>query len=236
MQIRPVPPWPNTPEEAIAQQELLARRVVAQGEPLQVRWVAGIDVSVHEEQARAAVAVLRYPELTVETWTVSTAPVTFPYIPGLLAYRELPVILNALECLHAEPDVFLCDAQGIAHPRRLGLASHLGVLLDRPTIGCAKSRLFGTPAGPLPERQGSHVPLLAPDGQVIGAAVRTRTGVQPVYVSVGHRVDLDWAIHFVLSCCKGTRLPEPTRQAHRLAAFPQEERPDLWTWSRAPET
>lgn len=236
MQIRPTPPWPRTPEEAIAQQELLARRVVAEGAPIQVRRVAGIDVSVREDQARAAVAVLRYPELTVEMWTSATAPVTFPYIPGLLAYRELPVVLEALECLHSEPDVFVCDAQGIAHPRRLGLASHLGVLLDRPTIGCAKSRLFGTPAGTLPERQGSHVPLLAPDGQVVGAAVRTRTGVQPVYVSVGHRVDLNWAIQFILSCCKGTRLPEPTRQAHRLAAFPEDERPDLWTWTRPPKT
>lgn len=236
MQIRPVPPWPRTPEEAIAQQELLARQVVAAGEPIQVRRVAGIDVSVQEGQARAAVAVLQYPELTVEMWTVSTASVTFPYIPGLLAYRELPVVLKALECLHTEPDVFICDAQGIAHPRRLGLASHLGVLLDRPTIGCAKSRLFGTPAGTLPERQGSHVPLLAPDGQVVGAMVRTRTRVQPVYVSVGHRVDLDWAIQFILSCCKGTRLPEPIRQAHQLAAFPKDERPDLWTWTRPPGT
>lgn len=236
MQIRPTPLWPRTPEEAIAQQQLLARQVVAGGGPIQVRRVAGIDVSVREGQARAAVAVLQHPELTVEMWSVATASVTFPYIPGLLAYRELPVVLKALECLHTEPDVFICDAQGIAHPRRLGLASHLGVLLDRPTIGCAKSRLFGTPAGTLPERRGSHVPLLAPDGQVIGAMVRTRTGVQPVYVSVGHRVDLDWAIQFILSCCKGTRLPEPIRQAHRLAAFPKDERPDLWTWTRPPGT
>lgn len=236
MQIQPVPPWPQTPQEAMAQQERLARRVVTEGEPFSVRRVAGIDVSVREDQARAAVAVLRYPELTLETWATATAPVTFPYIPGLLAYRELPVVLEALERLQAEPDLFLCDAQGIAHPRRLGLASHLGVLLDRPTIGCAKSRLFGTPAGPLPQEQGSHTLLLSPEGEVVGAEVRTRAGVQPVYVSVGHRVDLDWAIQFVLSCCRGMRLPEPTRQAHRLAAFPEDERPDLWTWSETPRT
>lgn len=219
MQIRPIDHWPQSAEEAITQQEALARRVVTGGNPPRVRRVAGVDVSVRRGLARAAVAVLRYPELHLETWATATAPVTFPYVPGLLAYRELPVVWEALQRLEAEPDLFLCDAQGIAHPRRLGLASHLGVLLDRPAIGCAKSRLYGQPAAPLPEEQGSHVPLVAPDGEVIGAVVRTRTRVKPLYVSVGHRVDLDWAVQFVLSCCRGVRLPEPTRQAHRLASL-----------------
>lgn len=219
MQIRPVGRWPRSAEEAIAQQVALARKVVTSGSIPRVRWVAGVDVSVRQGQARAAVAVLRYPELSLETWATATAPVAFPYVPGLLAYRELPVVLEALQRLEAEPDLFLCDAQGIAHPRRLGLASHLGVLLDRPTIGCAKSRLYGRPAGTLPKERGSHVPLVTPEGEVIGAVVRTRTGVKPLYISVGHRVDLDWAVQFVLACCRGVRLPEPTRQAHRLASF-----------------
>jgi len=204
-------------------QRELAPQVVEAGTPAPVRRVAGIDVSVRGNLARAAVAVLRYPELTLETHATATLPISFPYVPGLLAFRELPPILEALRRLPLEPDVFICDAQGIAHPRGLGLASHLGILIGRPTIGCAKSRLYGQPAGPLPPERGNHVPLLDPAGHVIGALVRTRTNVKPVYVSVGHMVELPWAVEFVLRCCKGVRLPEPTRQAHKLAALPREQ-------------
>jgi len=204
-------------------QQELAPRVVTIGIPAPVNWVAGIDVSVRRGLARAAVAVLRYPDLTLETHATATLPLAFPYVPGLLAFRELPPILEALCDLPLEPDVFICDAQGIAHPRGLGLASHLGILIDRPTIGCAKSRLVGKPAGPLPPKRGSRVPLLDSDGRVIGEIIRTRTGVRPLYVSVGHKVELGWAVEFVLTCCNGVRLPEPTRQAHRLAALPREQ-------------
>ncbi|NLE75756.1 MAG: endonuclease V [Chloroflexi bacterium] len=214
--------WPHTAAEAVAVQRALAEQVQTGGWPGRVALVAGVDVSVRGGLARAAVAVLSYPALRLEAWATATRPVEFPYVPGLLAFRELPVVLQALAALAVEPDLYLCDAQGVAHPRRLGLASHLGVLLDRPTIGCAKSRLCGEPAGPLSLEQGSQTPLLGRDGQEIGAVVRTRQGVRPLYVSVGHRVALAQAVAFTLSCHGGVRLPEPTRQAHRLAAFPEE--------------
>jgi deoxyribonuclease V len=141
--------------------------------------------------------------------------ITFPYVPGLLAFREGPVVLAALEQVSDPPDVLLFDGQGLAHPRRLGLATHIGVLLDRPSIGCAKSRLCGEHEEP-PAERGGWVPLRDGD-EVIGGVVRTRAGVRPVYVSVGHRVDLETAVSLVVACCTRYRLPEPTRRAHRAA-------------------
>jgi deoxyribonuclease V len=142
-------------------------------------------------------------------------PVSFPYVPGLLAFREGPIVLAALERLAERPDVLIFDAQGLAHPRRMGLATHLGILLDVPSVGCAKSRLCGKETEP-GEEKGSWTPLLD-RGEVIGAVVRTRSRVRPVYVSVGHRVDLETAVSLVLSCATKYRLPEPTRWAHRVA-------------------
>lgn len=213
--------WAATPQEAFQIQQELAAQVVTKGRPDPVRWVAGVDASVREGLAQAAIAILLYPELSLETHVTATQPVRFPYVPGLLAFRELPPILEALQKLPLEPDVFLCDAQGVAHPRGLGLASHLGILINKPTIGCAKSRLYGRPAASLPPERGSAVPLLNASGQTVGQVVRTRAGVKPIYVSVGHKVELGWAVDFVLSCCRGLRLPEPTRQAHRLATLPR---------------
>ena len=165
--------------------------------------------------AKGAVVVLRLPDLTPVESSVVEQRVSFPYVPGLLSFRETPLILAACERLTLTPDLFIADAQGIAHPRRLGLASHLGLILDVPTIGCAKSILCGSHGG-LGEEAGSYVSLLD-GGEVIGAALRTKQGAKPVYVSIGHKVDLEAAIYLVLACCRGYRLPEPIRLAHLAA-------------------
>jgi deoxyribonuclease V len=142
--------------------------------------------------------------------------VTFPYVPGLLSFREAPLVIAACEELEHDPDLIMVDGQGIAHPRRFGIASHLGLLWDKPTIGCAKSRLCGQHKSPTPEA-GSYVELLD-NGEVIGAVLRTKLGAQPLYISIGHKVDLKAAILWVLKCCRGQRLPEPTRLAHLAAS------------------
>ena len=209
--------WDLSVEEARAVQAQLAGRVIVQPAfaPSAMRTVAGVDVGFRADQARAAAVVLSFPDLEPVDWSLAEAPVTFPYVPGLLAFREAPAVLKALEGLSTWPDLFIFDAQGIAHPRRLGLAAHLGVLLDCPSIGCAKSRLVGRHSEP-PEAAASWTPLY--DGEeVIGAVVRTRTGQRPMYVSVGHRIDLQTAIDLVLACTRGHRLPETTRCAHKLA-------------------
>ena len=196
-------------------QKELAARVERRPRLGPVHRVAGIDVGLRGEMARAAVVVLDLESLSPVDYAVATRPVTFPYIPGLLAFREGPVVLDALEQLSTLPDLLIFDGQGLAHPRRLGIASHIGLLADLPAIGCAKSRLCGQHEEP-GEEPGSHTPLLD-RGEVIGAVLRTRRGVKPVYVSIGHRVDLATSIRYVLACCRGYRLPETTRWAHRVA-------------------
>jgi len=163
----------------------------------------------------AAVVVLRYPELRVVGIKSVAGPLGFPYIPGLLSFREAPLILAACEELKLVPDLIIVDGQGIAHPRRMGLASHLGLFLNIPTIGCAKSLLCGGHEVPA-EEPGSYAEIID-GGEIIGAALRTKLGVKPVYVSIGHRLNLESAIHWVLKCCRGYRLPEPTRLAHLAA-------------------
>jgi deoxyribonuclease V len=189
-------------------------------DPAALQTVAGVDVGFQGDVARAAVVVLRFPELEPVDRAVAEARVAFPYVPGLLAFREGPGVLAALDRLKVWPDLFIFDAQGVAHPRRLGLAAHMGVILDWPSIGCAKSRLIGTHDEPADE-PGKWTALY--DGaEVIGAAVRSRRGARPLYVSTGHRVDLPTAVEFVLCCARGYRLPETTRAAHRLASGAQE--------------
>ncbi len=200
--------------EAFALQTALARRVQESPLPAPPRTVGGVDVGFPNGKARAAVVVLTFPDLTLQQEATAESEIAYPYVPGLLAFREVPVILKALERLPTLPDVLICDGQGRAHPRRLGLASHLGVLLDHPTVGCAKSRLVGEHA-PVPDERGAWVPLVD-RGEVIGAVVRTRAGVKPVYVSVGHRITLPEAIELVLKCAPRYRLPEPIRLAHKL--------------------
>lgn len=183
-----------------------------------VNTVAGIDVGFEDggRITRAAVVVLSFPALETRDQAVSRGPTRFPYVPGYLSFRELPQVLKTLERLDIRPDLVLCDGQGLAHPRRFGLACHLGVATGLPTIGVAKSRLVGTHAE-LPPRKGEWVPLLD-KGETIGAVLRTRDNVQPVYVSIGHRVSLPTAIAYVLRCTPRFRLPETTRRAHRLAS------------------
>ena len=218
MQIPSSSRWDVTPAEAIEIQRELAARVSEQDTLGDVRLVAGVDVGfegANNQTARAAVVVLQFPELVPVDYATARLPVTFPYVPGLLAFREIPVVLRALEKLKSDPDVIIVDGHGRAHPRRLGIASHLGILLDAVTIGCAKSVLCGAAAEPS-DRVGAWAPLLDRAEQ-IGAAVRTRVGTMPVYVSIGHRVSLTRALDLVLRCCKGYRLPETTRYAHRVA-------------------
>jgi deoxyribonuclease V len=183
-----------------------------------VSRVAGVDVGFEDggTVTRAAVAVLSFPELRLVDRALAKRPTTFPYIPGLLSFREIPALLEALKMLDRAPDLLLCDGQGYAHPRRFGLACHLGVLTDLPSIGVAKSRLIGTHPS-LDRKKGARVGL-TDGGETIGMVLRTREGVRPVYVSIGHRVSLDTAVRYVLACTPRYRLPETTRWAHRIAS------------------
>ncbi len=216
MELRNLNRWDVSPTEAVAIQSELGRLVVVEGEPANVRRIAGIDVGLPHGMARAAIVVDSFPELAPVETAVAERPLLFPYVPGLLSFREAPAIIAALTDLSAGPDLIIVDGQGIAHPRRLGIASHIGLLVDLPTIGCAKSLLVGH-HDTLGDTVGDWVPIEY-RRTTIGAAVRTRSRVKPVYVSVGHRISLESAIHWVLACGKGYRLPEPQRQAHRLAS------------------
>jgi deoxyribonuclease V len=207
--------WDLTPREAIELQRKLAGRVVLEDcLPRAPELVAGVDVSYRRHGALffAAVVVLHLPDLEPVAEVSAAGRVSFPYIPGLLSFRELPVLLEAFRHLPFSPDLVMVDGQGIAHPRRLGLASHLGLWLDLPTIGCAKSRLCGDhlPAG---DRRGQQTPLWD-RGERIGAVVTTRDRVKPLFVSPGHKIDAERAVALVLACGGRYRLPEPTRQAH----------------------
>ena len=211
--------WDLSPEEAVALQRQLAPRVIRTTSLVTPpRLIAGVDLSAPDAQGRVtgAVVVVRYPGLDIAEVRVHNSSPEMPYIPGLLSFRESPAILGALEQLSTTPDLLLVDGQGLAHPRRFGIACHLGLLLDLPTVGCAKSILRGR-HGPLAAHQGASAELID-GGEVVGAALRTRQGVSPLYVSIGHRVDLATALDWVLACCKRYRLPEPTRLAHQAAA------------------
>jgi len=225
--------WQVTIAEAEEIQQALASQVVTRNELTTPRLIAAVHLSgeARSGRVRGAVVVLRFPELVLVERSVAEQRIGFPYVPGLLSFRETPLILAACEGLTLSPDLFIADAQGIAHPRRLGLASHLGLLLDVPTIGCAKSILCGR-HGDLGEEPGSYAPLFD-DSEIIGAALRTKQGVSPVYVSIGHKVDLDAALHWVMACLRGYRLPEPTRLAH-LAAGGQLPAPQRAEQGRLP--
>ena len=210
--------WPTTVAEAREIQETLRAQVITRGAPANVQYVAGVDVGFEQGGAitRAAVAVLSFPGLCLHERAIVRQKTRFPYVPGYLSFREAPAVLAALAKLHTRPDLLLCDGQGLAHPRRFGLACHLGLLADIPSIGVAKSRLVGT-HGELAQEKGAWVPLMD-KGETIGAVLRTRTGVRPVYVSIGHRITLNAAIDYTLRCVTKYRLPETTRWAHKLAS------------------
>jgi len=209
--------WQVTPARAIAIQKELSGHVLREGMLDDVRFVAGVDISVPRfgKIARGAIVVLNYPELELVEIQIAEQEIDFPYIPGLLSFREAPVIFSACEKLSTTPDLVLVDGQGIAHPRRLGIASHLGLLWDKPTIGCAKSRLCGEHA-PVGTERGDSAKLV--DGnETIGAVLRTRANIKPLFISTGHRINLKAAVQWVLNCGCGYRLPEPTRLAHQAA-------------------
>jgi len=214
--------WDVTATEAIALQKELAPRVLRDGDPGDVRFVAAADLAFVDgrwprqpTRGRAAVVLMRYPELEVVEEQVVEGDVGFPYVPGLLSFREAPLLAEAFERLEGAPELLLIDGHGYAHPRRFGIASHVGLMLDVPTIGCAKSRLCGEHAEP-GLRRGSKVELRQ-GGEVIGAVLRTRDGVKPIYVSVGHKIGLEAAVRWVLRLAPRFRLAEPIRVADALS-------------------
>lgn len=213
--------WDLTPKEAVALQRRLAVEVVREDRLGTVGRVAGVDVGFEDggRVTRAAVAVLGWPGLELVAQAIARLPTRFPYVPGLLSFREIPAVLAALDMLQAPPDLILYDGQGIAHPRRIGIASHVGLITGIPSIGVAKTRLTGT-HDEVPQGRGEWTPLLDRE-EVIGAVLRTRPGVKPVYVSIGWGVTLETAIRWTMACVTRYRLPETTRHAHRLASGPR---------------
>jgi Deoxyinosine 3''endonuclease (endonuclease V) len=217
MEFVPLHEWAMSYKEAIALQKELAGSIALNNTlPAIVKTVAGVDVSYdkHGDLFFAGIVVLSLPDLEVIEEASAFDRVLFPYIPGLLSFRELPVVLEAFRSLSNIPDAVLVDGQGIAHPRRLGMGSHLGLWLDIPTVGCAKSRLCGEHEEPGLKR-GDSVPLIL-EGETVGCVLRTRDGVKPLYISPGHKIDLPAAVKLVLACGKRYRMPEPTRLAHHL--------------------
>jgi deoxyribonuclease V len=210
--------WPDqrmTPEQVFPLQDRWARMVIEQPLPAPPTLIAGCDVHLRGDLARATVVVLRFPELEVVETVHGEIAIDFPYVPGLLSWRELPPLLTALRKLTVRPDVLMADGQGLAHPRRFGLACHLGLATGLPTLGCAKSILRGN-HDPVGEEKGATAPLVY-RGQVVGMAVRSKDRVKPLYVSVGHLITLDESVEYVLRCCLKHRLPEPNRLAHVAA-------------------
>lgn len=211
--------WATNITEAKLVQEQLKNRVITEDQLSTVNYIAGVDVGFKENYqiTQAAVAVLTFPQLELVEQAIAQLPTTFPYIPGYLSFREIPAILEALKKLSINPDLILCDGQGLAHPRRFGLACHLGVLLDSPTIGVAKSLFVGKHAE-LDPLKGSWQPLID-RGETIGLVLRSRTNVKPLYLSVGHKISLFTAKDYVMSCLTKYRLPETTRWADKLASL-----------------
>jgi len=210
--------WDVSYDEARAIQQQLRSKVISEDRLGPVHYVAGVDVGFEQSNTitRAAVAVLSFPDLILRDQALARRPTSFPYIPGLLSFREVPAVLDAFDRLSIQPDLLLCDGQGIAHPRRFGIASHIGVWVDIPAIGVAKSRLIGT-HNEVPYHKGGYTRLYDHD-ECIGAVLRTRVNVRPLYISIGHRISLKTAIDYVMRCTTRYRLPETTRYAHKLAS------------------
>jgi deoxyribonuclease V len=224
----PLHEWALEPAAAIALQQELAKRIVLEDRLGDVHFVAGVDMAINESNnmAHAAVILLTFPELEIVERHIYEEPIRMPYIPGLLSFREAPCVLGALDKLRQKPDLVMVDGMGIAHPRRIGIASHLGLWLNIPTIGCGKSLLTGKyDKAALGEEAGSWVPLIDKK-EVIGAVVRTRTRVNPMFISPGHLISVQTSIDYVLKCCRGYRLPEPTRLADKLSKDNSWKEPD----------
>ena len=211
-------PWDVSSATAIAMQVELSRYLITTDQFGEIETVAGVDVGFEQAGGitRAAVVVLDFPSLKLKASGIARLPTRFPYVPGLLSFRELPAVLAAMEQLQRLPDLLLCDGHGYAHPRRLGIAAHLGLLTNIPAIGVGKTRLLGTHAA-VADVRGAWQPLMD-KGEIIGAVLRTRRGVKPIYVSIGHRLSLATAIRYVMACTTRYKLPETTRLAHRYAS------------------
>lgn len=209
--------WDVSPADAVAlQHQLVTEIIYDQPLPLsELRYVAGVDVSVKENESQAAVVVLSYPELQVVETVLARQPTPFPYIPGLLSFREGPALVEAFEKLQIVPDVFVFDGMGRAHPRRMGIAAHMGLWLQKPTIGCGKTHLTGKYTEP-DAPKGSYSNL-TDRGEVIGVVLRTKDKVKPVYISPGHLIDLPSSIEIIMVCTSKYRLPDPIRAAHNAA-------------------
>jgi deoxyribonuclease V len=206
-----------SPAEAIELQKRLSRQVARRWDGREVRTIVASDVHFPSKDiSRASLVAVSFPDLEILETVTADSPTTFPYIPGLLSFREIPPVLVAWRRLKSVPDLILCDSHGTAHPRGLGMASHLGIELGIPSIGCAKSHLYGSFDEPGPAR-GERSPVRAKSGKVIGTVLRTRTGVRPVYVSPGHMIDLRTSVRFVLACSPRYRIPVPLRMAHKAA-------------------
>jgi deoxyribonuclease V len=220
MKIKKLHDWNLSPREAIELQKQLAFEVIqVDAFDAPVKTVAGIDLGydAKNDTSRAVVVVLSFPELELIESAEALLPIQFPYVPGLLSFRETPVAIKALEKLKTAPDLILCDGQGLAHPRRFGIACHIGLIADVPTVGVAKSILVGKYES-LGLTRGSVAPLIHKNQQ-IGTVLRTKDNVQPVYVSVGHRINLETAVKYVLECTPKYRLPETTRLADKMASY-----------------
>lgn len=217
MKAQTLHPWQATTHEAIAIQKQLRTQVITHNTLGEIRYIAGADISTTKDspKAFAGIVVLSYPTLEVIEECGIDDEVTFPYVPGLLAFREGPALIKAFEQLRTEPDVLVFDGQGLAHPRGMGIATHLGIIFDKPSIGCAKSLLFGRYQEPGQEK-GAWADLRDPQGQIIGAVVRSKPKTTPIFVSIGHRLDLPTAVQLLIDCTRGVRIPEPTRLAHNL--------------------
>jgi deoxyribonuclease V len=219
MKLETLHQWNITPAEAIELQKNLAEQIIYD-RPLDIKaiqFVAGVDVSVKDEQSRAAVVVLSFPQLEVVEYVTATMPTPFPYVPGLLTFREGPVLVQAFEKLQQVPDVFIFDGMGRIHPRKIGIASHMGLWLKKPTIGCGKTHFLGTYDEP-DVQQGAYSNLTH-KGELLGVVLRTRANVKPVYISPGHLIDLKTSVDLTLACTPKYRLPEPIRQAHHTAGL-----------------
>jgi deoxyribonuclease V len=218
MKLQPLPYWPTQVKDAIALQVQLRDCVISRDLLGPVHRVVGVDVGFEEEGAlaRAAVAALTFPDLELIDSAMAKEKTRFPYVPGLLSFREAPAALTALSKLSVAPDLILYDGHGYAHPRRFGIACHVGLLADVPSIGVAKSRLIGEHEL-VPQEKGEWV-ALTDEEEIIGAVLRTRTGVAPLFVSIGHRVSLATAVRWVMACVTRYRLPETSRWAHRMAS------------------
>ncbi|MGQ9645074.1 MAG: endonuclease V [Thermodesulfobacteriota bacterium] len=215
--MKPLHPWKVTPEQAIRIQENLRHRMILKKTFSRVRMIGGADVSYPKGRnfLFGAVVILSFPEM--ETLDVATAygEVSFPYLPGLLTFREGPVLIRAFQKLRRRPEVLIFDGHGVAHPREMGLATHLGIYLNLPSIGCAKTPLLS--GYPVPGSAKGDYELILKDGQEVGAVLRTKDGVKPLFVSPGHRIDLWTSIQLVLDACRGFRIPEPLRRAHQIS-------------------